>query len=367
MAERLLNDYTLEEILLQLPLKYLMQFKCVCKSWYNLIANPSFVADYYSRKRDETCFFMSRLDRETGKPMMSLVAMDECVPNFVVQLVDLEVPPVFNKFTSDSIFRHYFGLLHGIVCYASGSDIALWNPCNKECKTLPPSLIPRLQEDFHVFSPRRIGFGFDFSKNFKILQVFTIQHKQEIVNHFEIYNLSTNTWRVLEVDNVLAHCFLSSEEFTSNKNGSTFYCRGSIEHDNDAIVSFNFCDEGFKITRRPPYISYVDYDTISSYILPVKESVILIYYTYDIIFEAWLLNRKGSWTYLFPFGCVVGAPKPLCLRESTELVCQDLESGHLLYIRSRCGERRDFGFHSKRDSMFVAEYKRSLFTIRLNR
>ncbi|XVF60529.1 hypothetical protein PTKIN_Ptkin08bG0054800 [Pterospermum kingtungense] len=39
------------EILLGLPVRSLLRFKCVLKSWYDLINHPKFVAEYTARNR----------------------------------------------------------------------------------------------------------------------------------------------------------------------------------------------------------------------------------------------------------------------------------------------------------------------------
>ncbi|KAL3586325.1 hypothetical protein D5086_013192 [Populus alba] len=50
------------EILSRLPVKNLLQFKCVCKSWYATITSPNFISkhlrNYYSKSDDSECLLV---------------------------------------------------------------------------------------------------------------------------------------------------------------------------------------------------------------------------------------------------------------------------------------------------------------------
>ncbi|XP_028055553.1 F-box/kelch-repeat protein At3g23880-like [Camellia sinensis] len=54
MASRYLSEELVIEILSRLPVKSLMRFKCVCKTWCSLTTNPSLIAAHLNNNTDRT-------------------------------------------------------------------------------------------------------------------------------------------------------------------------------------------------------------------------------------------------------------------------------------------------------------------------
>lgn len=48
---RVFSEESTREILVSLPVKSLLRFKCVCKNWGSLINNPSFTIDHCKKKK----------------------------------------------------------------------------------------------------------------------------------------------------------------------------------------------------------------------------------------------------------------------------------------------------------------------------
>ncbi|KAK4727087.1 hypothetical protein R3W88_032004 [Solanum pinnatisectum] len=44
----------IREILLKLPVKALLRFKCVCKNWYTLIKNPCFIREHLNFSKNNS-------------------------------------------------------------------------------------------------------------------------------------------------------------------------------------------------------------------------------------------------------------------------------------------------------------------------
>ncbi|XP_059639817.1 putative F-box/kelch-repeat protein At1g15680 [Cornus florida] len=48
-----LPEWLLLEVLLRLPVKSILRFKCVCKDWLSLISDPSFIRSYNSQRMSD--------------------------------------------------------------------------------------------------------------------------------------------------------------------------------------------------------------------------------------------------------------------------------------------------------------------------
>lgn len=161
-----IDQDVVEQILLLLPPKTLMRFKCVSKRWYALITNPRFVAKHLSCSKHNNLSTASVL----LKRLVSKEAEDDDKPEMVFSFLKfrnnidndgehahdqhnsyfLGVEDVENPPKTSSELLHVVGHCDGIICrhVFYTCEVILWNPAIHESKLLPPE--PCLQGYGHL-------------------------------------------------------------------------------------------------------------------------------------------------------------------------------------------------------------------------
>ncbi|XP_030958695.1 F-box only protein 8-like [Quercus lobata] len=165
------------EILSRLPVKSLMQFKCVRKSWHGLMRNHSFITQHHkwatSNNQGRGVVFVYENERLT---YLSLLSNDTLEVSR-----DMDISPFFQ----DEITLFIDGPCNGIFFLYGipltryyGEDIVLWNPATTESKVLPIiKQRPRYTAPTVSFI---FGFGIDPKTNdLKVVRIVDFQrHKQ---------------------------------------------------------------------------------------------------------------------------------------------------------------------------------------------
>ncbi|KAK6928164.1 F-box associated domain, type 1 [Dillenia turbinata] len=189
----LLPEDLVIEILLFLPVKSLIRFRCVCKSWRDLIHSTDFVTRHLNNSRNRL--------KNRGLLVMSFQSFEEDLispsPSCgIAPLISDE--PILDGWEiyepSDYSMRgrpfaeEIIGPCNGIYCLYGSSKIILWNPSSREVKDLPP-----------VSLENYLGIGFGFDPKTKDYKVFIPRSCPQNINEGEVdlYSLKSNTWRKL--------------------------------------------------------------------------------------------------------------------------------------------------------------------------
>lgn len=233
------------DILVRLPVKSLIRFKYVCKSWYALIKNPSFISQhlshpYSSHNNDSILVF----DRPPGdyNPKVSLLHSDK---NF--QFFEYVTAPIFDGCLANDI--QIYGPCNGIVCLyrRCSNKTVLWNPATKENRVLPLPPSP-----FDGSRTTACGIGFDSTRDeYKVVHVlYDFQRRGKNVG---VYTLSTDSWR--KVDTIVPADIISFHFSTCVKG---FYYWWALDRLDEygcgcyVIISFNLSNEVFQKMLPPP-------------------------------------------------------------------------------------------------------------------
>ncbi|KAL3718121.1 hypothetical protein ACJRO7_003282 [Eucalyptus globulus] len=183
-----LPDEIKTEILLRLPAKSLVRFRCMCKSWNSMLTSTSFVEAY----GDRSSRFGDKYLLKYNSKDSSRIGIYDLSSRLLSNL-----DPLFNL--SHDTYE-LVGSCNGIVCLAAydkyghtRSEISLWNPSTHERRRLP-------QPCFLV--SELIGFGFDPSSSdghlgdFKVVNIrmesgFFMGRRSQV----EVYSLRRNSWK----------------------------------------------------------------------------------------------------------------------------------------------------------------------------
>ncbi|XP_060203723.1 F-box/kelch-repeat protein At3g23880-like [Lycium barbarum] len=191
-----LPEELITEILLNLPVKSLLQFRCVSKSWLSLISSPKFVKTHLSLCANNKACTYHRLILSLVQPVTtySLIyhlmdfSLSTLLYDSVTRAFDLDYPMKGPHKSFDVV-----GSVNGLVCFTfDQKDLFLWNPSIRKFKKLP-DFIPKLNFRSCVM----YGFGYDeVHDDYKVVAVsrtssYDISHQVEV----KIYSVNSDSWR----------------------------------------------------------------------------------------------------------------------------------------------------------------------------
>ncbi|CAL0334682.1 unnamed protein product [Lupinus luteus] len=196
----LVNELVIE-ILSRLPVKSLLKFRCVSKSWKSLIShNPQFVKLHLhnSPKNANLILFINKgLDEEEEDFDIRAIycSKQSLLDNSISSIVDAEDGRCFE--VNDTNWS--VGSCNGLVCFRSHfvnnevieSRFRFWNPALRlTSKKSPPLYVNKLPGD--PFSPARYGFGYDSSSDtFKVV-VMILGLENTIV---KVHSMGDSCWK----------------------------------------------------------------------------------------------------------------------------------------------------------------------------
>ncbi|KAM7463353.1 hypothetical protein LguiA_031474 [Lonicera macranthoides] len=293
------------EILSRLPIKSLMRFKCVSKSWRNLILSSEFATDHFNHSKNKRHFHIYQYSKYK-------------IPSFFDDAVtDLHIPFPFNSDGYPSIV----GSSNGLVCIrinhkSESSSFVVWNPAAREYRYLPK---PGTITGWVINSCA----GFDFVPgggicDYKLVLVnfFRGIHLTEFVLRVEVFTRSSNSWKQISENSVPRLGICSFEGVVVN--GSIYWPATEIKIAGNGIGSrqiqpqfvacFDMWKERFTRIKGP---SCADCYRYTKRLGLLKGSKLAMFFTADLgslCFDGWIMNgHDQSWTKLFT---IVLSPSP---------------------------------------------------------
>ncbi|WMV28193.1 hypothetical protein MTR67_021578 [Solanum verrucosum] len=123
-TRRAFSEESSREILLSLPVKSLLRFKCVSKNWGNLINNPSFTIDHLnlSKKKKPPQHLIYDYGAADDAPTVTLVS-DKGIDEQNFQRFGDNITNLLGSI--DGVFFMERQIDNAILC-------TLWNPANRE-------------------------------------------------------------------------------------------------------------------------------------------------------------------------------------------------------------------------------------------
>ncbi|XP_021753700.1 F-box/kelch-repeat protein At3g23880-like [Chenopodium quinoa] len=306
------------EILKRLPVASLLRFMSVCKSWYSLITNPSFISVHLSHQLNPTS--KNGVTTLYSVPCkLFLHNVDEPIDNWV----EIDSPV--------GCMGLIVGCCHGLICVFDYSSfrvvpLILWNPSIRKAFTLPlPALMPSfISQDIGIVnggipscnSPNfTIGFGFDSnSKDYKVVRVcwkWEIGEKHYTYFHADVCSLSKGNWRTVK-SRVEGGKFVLDRRGVFVNGVIHWMCKMKLPNDVflKTVLAFDLANEDFSQILLPNPMS-------SAVLLSVKlvEDKLAVSCTGDAG-NVWVMEEYGiikSWRKLLDFnigdnvGSVLGA------------------------------------------------------------
>ncbi|KAL6213148.1 hypothetical protein ACLB2K_012595 [Fragaria x ananassa] len=290
-----ISEEILIEILLRLPVKSLIRFSCVSKSWRDVIRSSSFITNHLSKNMTR---YSNRYLIANYPVDPSTVEPDLCQYNLYSsetfeQFLKLEHPlwTTIGRFEqclrlkcslSTASRCVIYGSSNGLLCISDSdvvtqSPICIWNPSIRKFKILPQ---PTLYHLDHYCFDTVLSFGFHpVLKDYKVvmLQCFDVVEEGDldvkIALGVQVYTFSTNSWKMNEVMRLdwdwkpCAKCAVL--------NGISYWLAEEVSAEASVfrILSFDTGNEEFEHFRVPDAIANVDGGL---YIEVYKDSICLL-------------------------------------------------------------------------------------------
>ncbi|KAL6318168.1 hypothetical protein AAG906_035673 [Vitis piasezkii] len=245
------------EILSLLPVKSLMRFKCVCKSWRSMISDPK------SGKLDNLRLILH-------SPYLRIKSCS---------LPSLFYEPFGYSINHDypgrdlGVINEIVGCYNGLVCISirdmEKDTIFVWNPSIKESKRLPSKPFEQL---FYLVS---YAFGYDsITDDYKVVRLVCCSIDDSYEYHVEVFSLRSNAWRKIRS----FPYFLFTDE--AGKHGQN--------NDHWFIASLDLATESYQVVPQPDCAS----ETLKP-IIRVLGGQFCIIFEYDDIIDVWVMQEYG--------------------------------------------------------------------------
>ena len=338
---RELSHDLLVETLSRLPVKSLMRFRCVSKSWFSLLKDPNFI--YKHLNRDDNMRLMVRVTYENydvKDPFNDLITCFFLIPDKT--LTDLH----FQDLEAEMKDHNPLGPCDGIFCFFENENIYLWNVSMNEYRIVTKRKA-RLPCNTSIYC-YNFGLGLDPTTNdFKLVLILTLYDGKRLSVHdllpVAIYNFSTNSWRDLEGLFQMGHYYGSDSTDNVYLNGYCYWVASGHNSYNASILSFSMSDEVFEEIKGPnfPQITTYDESEMTSWRIGIYDGSLSLLYSEESghSFSLWMM-KGGFWTKHLSFGPFMEAYQPLGFWRNGEFFLESRDNRLVLYD-SRYEEIRD--------------------------
>ncbi|PIM97211.1 hypothetical protein CDL12_30321 [Handroanthus impetiginosus] len=285
------HELTLE-IILRLPVKTLLRFKCVSTEWNTLIGSSTFADRHFNHESNQERLLV-RQKKSDDKKKYSF---------------SLYIP---------ATTKNVMGPLNGVFCLINTfQEMAFLNPAMRQFR-----LVPDLHQSSSInrphlsFRKQKFGFGLDPSSgDYKLV---SIQYFWDTENHISyypciisVYNSGTDSWRHFEeVDAVNTNRKIYKSHLNTYLNGVYYWLTQHRDNDQTVrILAFDMRSDKFREIEAPN-------DSFESIHLRLGlycgSLALLCYDEVDKYVDAWVMEREGCWTRIVMVGPIEDLCRPL--------------------------------------------------------
>ncbi|XP_058759122.1 F-box/kelch-repeat protein At3g23880-like [Vicia villosa] len=333
------------QILLRLPVKSLVRFKCVCKLWLSLISDSCFANSHFE------------LTAATGEPRIMFTS------NFFHESRSIDLATLLDYYStslnldflhplSKSDFRiEMKSSCRGFIflnCSSSifSSKIYLWNPSTGVHKHIPlPPVVSNKDPDDILYL---YGFGYDHSTDdYLVVSMLCDISKafSDISSHLNIFSLRANTWKQIECTALLnySHFPYMDDFFYEERVG--FLCNGALHwlacHDylNEYVIfSFHLIErEVLEMSFPNDFDHDFNQESMDCDLWVFGEFLSLWAMEYRSLVNIWVMKEYGlhsSWTKTLVLSIVAIPTRyfyPICCTRNGEIIGTDGGTGLFKY------------------------------------
>ncbi|EYU24906.1 hypothetical protein MIMGU_mgv1a021233mg [Erythranthe guttata] len=349
-------------ILQKLPVKSLIRFTTVCKSWRSIITSPNFIQSHLSEGKNHTQILLKRFDQTDEREHFSLL-------NLVAENGALSVNssshlefPVKSRTACSPIV----GCCDGVVCLletcsarSSPKDVILWNPSIRTHLVLPtPTINPK---ESHMVV---LGFGSD--ANHAHHKVVRLVYKP---NDFgaEVFSVKTRSWRRLSGGVGVAlralktgYCQAYCQAFL---NGVVHWLALNPVDRRASFLAFDVGDEVFGEVMLPDCLASECLKMLCIFVIGESLGVVKYNKGYES-WDVWAMKEyrvKESWTKMYT---VEVSARVVGFRNSGEALLALRSLGLVVYnLKTKQMQSEDLGIYGCTMLFYVDNYVESLLLL----
>ncbi|XVF46359.1 hypothetical protein PTKIN_Ptkin03bG0020700 [Pterospermum kingtungense] len=354
----------LTEILLKLPVKSIIRFKCVAQTWCHLFRNPRFISQHLSISKKNKRLVVYHLTGNNDNFVMRLF-----VHQALVFYHDLHLP---SHFASIDFLEFYVD--NGLFCLhdPQNSVLALWNPATREFKILP-ECNQNIRPNESTYFVGTLGFGLDpLSNDYKVVYIQKYLDSQTDIEepaHYAIYSMSSGSWREFKDEDVE---FLRDYEVCGNNNNACLngvYYWHTYKYINSSfnfvfkVLAFDLSTEVFQLIDSP-------FPERCGHLLPLHDRIAIwdtdSVVDMEISNEVWVLNDDGRhWAKVLKIEiAVLQVHKMFGFWKNGKVLVESVTGQLVLYDLEK-EEAKEVCIHNREGGnlLFVHTYEESLIAI----
>ncbi|KAH0698839.1 hypothetical protein KY284_013054 [Solanum tuberosum] len=188
-----LPEELVTQILLRLPVKSLLKFRSVSKSWLGLISNPEFINTHLSKSANNKDFTHHRFMLSFCLPKYNLkdCSASSLLYDSVAEALDLEYPTKEIRRSVEIV-----GSVNGLICLVIAKKYFLiWNPSIRKFKKLP-----ECRDELCFGHHSMYGFVYDeVHGDYKVVAGFNNEgYGYSFLVKVKMYSLNSDSWTSLE-------------------------------------------------------------------------------------------------------------------------------------------------------------------------
>ncbi|CAL9221204.1 unnamed protein product [Arabidopsis halleri] len=276
-----------EEILSRVPAITLNRLRSTCKRWNALFKDQRFIEKQVRKSAKQSMLLMLKEYRVCSMSVHNLLEIEKNAadPSTIFKVgFDLKDSRSISDQVDVSEIFHCHGLL---LCTTKDISLVVWNPCTGQSKWIQHSHAPYPRKGRSMFF---LGYGNNKScRSYKILRYWDDGTLCYQVVEFEIYDFSSDSWRVL--NNVTCNFVPRVNGMSLKGNG---YCLAldNMNHHIKYLLSFDFTTESFERLSLPvPDFRILDHKTIALSVVREEQLSLLLQRCRASKVDVWVTNK----------------------------------------------------------------------------
>ncbi|XP_057958414.1 F-box/kelch-repeat protein At3g23880 [Malania oleifera] len=240
-----LPDDIVVEVLVRLPVKSILRFKCVCKAWLSLFSSKKFINEHLN-------FWTHQEDLHKLKLLLISYPFDafrSCSLHTVFHEPCTTAAELDYQF-KDGFATWMVGSCNGLVCNLLKNPLTLehslvfWNPSTRNFRELPQPKMGRQKRVHHVY-----GFGYNQSSDdYKVVKIsYPPSHYRSVAGQVRVFSRNSNSWKRIS-DTNYRMAFSEKGKFAGGSlNWSVEISSGGGGSPKWGIVSFDLAGEELRV------------------------------------------------------------------------------------------------------------------------